>query len=273
MQHLLHPFSGHTHWKGVPPVTSASPIEKELFDYTGEPLDVVRERMGEGIHRTARLFVEHPGSMEDFYRETDGYLYELSNNDNDPFVSYLAQKFGACMAGRHVLDYGCGIGVMAMKFAEAGLDVTACDINVQSIGFLKHRVATRCWEEQIHILAPQSALHPAKPYDLITCFHVLEHVATPRELLQSLVDCLKPGGLFCGIAPFDMIYDEFPEHIEAHRDLKLETLCEEAGLEVKGKLVHNTYRDSDVVLVQAVKPEWSDRPYEGQHGMTHNASV
>lgn len=235
-------------------MTSSRPIERELCDYTGESLDVVRERMGEGIHRTARLFLEYPGTMEAFYRETDGYLYELSNNDDDPFVSYLAQKFGACMAGRRMLDYGCGIGVMAMKFAEAGLDVTACDVNGPSIGFLKHRVAARGWDTKLHVVEPDMALHPAEPYDLITCFHVLEHVATPRELLAALVTCLRPGGLFCGVAPFDMIYDEFPEHIEAHRHLRLDSLCEEAGLEVKGRLVHNTYRDSDVVLVQAVKP-------------------
>lgn len=253
-------------------MTSASPIEEELCDYTGESLAVVRARMGEGIHRTARLFVEYPGTMEDFYRETDGYLYELSNNDDDPFVSYLAQKFGACMKGRHVLDYGCGIGVMAMKFAEAGLKVTACDVNGPSIGFLKHRVAARGWEESLHVVEPAIALQPSRPYDLVTCFHVLEHVATPRELLQSLVDCLKPGGLFCGVAPFDMIYDEFPEHIEAHRDLRLDALCEDAGLEVKGRLVHNTYRDSDVVLVQAVKPMGAGLS-PMQHVMAQDASV
>ncbi len=253
-------------------MTLASPIEEELCDYTGESLTVVRERMGEGIHRTARLFLAHPGSMEDFYRETDGYLYELSNNDNDPFVSYLAAKFGACMAGRHVLDYGCGIGVMAMKFAEAGLNVTACDVNGPSTGFLKHRVAARGWERALQVVAPAVALQPSQPYDLVTCFHVLEHVSNPRELLQSLVACLKPGGLFCGVAPFDMIYDEFPEHIEAHRELRLDALCEEAGLAVKGRLVHNTYRDSDVVLVQAVKPIGPGLSLK-QPVMAHCASV
>jgi len=229
-------------------------IEEEICAFTGEPIESVRRKMGEGIHRTARLFRSHPGGMEAFYRESDAYLYELSNTDEDPFKSFLADRFGACMAGRSALEYGCGIGTLALKLAGEGIRVTACDINEVNLGFLRQRVARRGWEDRVAVADPEAALNPESPYQIVTCFHVLEHVSDPQTLLGRLVACLEPGGLFLGIAPFDMIYEEFPEHLESNRHFKLEDLCEEVGLTVRGKLLHYTYKDSQVIMVQAVKP-------------------
>ena len=74
----------------------AMSIEEELAACTGEALESIRARMAEGSHRSARLFRSHPGGMEAFYRESEAYLYELANNDEDPFKDLLAARFGAC---------------------------------------------------------------------------------------------------------------------------------------------------------------------------------
>jgi SAM-dependent methyltransferase len=235
-------------------MAEALSVVDELCAYTGESRDAVLEKMGEGIHRTARLFREHPGGMEAFYRESDAYLYELSNNDEDPFKLFLADRFGATMAGRRVLEYGCGIGSFALKLAEQGLQVTACDVSEVSLGFLRARIAQRGWQDRLRVIDPISSLDATEEYDIIASYHVLEHVSDPRAVLANMVDCLVPGGLFSGIAPFDMIYEGFPEHIEAHKDMRLDALCEEAGLEVRNRFLHYTYKDCDVTLIQAVKP-------------------
>lgn len=225
----------------------------ELTAFTGEDRGTVRAKMEESIYRTARLFIEHGGDPEQFYVDTDAYIYELACYENDEWRSSLAQLLGGKLKGRHVLEYGCGIGSFAFMLAREGLQVTACDISDQNLAFLRFRITRRGWEDKVKVAKPEEALRPSRRYDVIACQHVLEHVEDPVAVLKKFHHNLRPGGFFTGIAPFDLIGPLFPEHLPENAHLRLETLCEEAGFTVQNLLPFGNIAGVDIYSVQATK--------------------
>ncbi len=230
-------------------------VVEELCVFSGLSLGEVRLRMDEQIARTARLFNEFEGGAESFYRSTDAYLFELANWEEDSHRSELAAVLGGGLGGKRlsVLEYGCGIGSFALKLAEQGFIVTACDVNEPCLTFLRQRVARRQWEQHVNVTSPDDALSVGPVYGLISCQHVLEHVTNPLHTLIRFRDCLMPGGMFVGIAPFSMVGPEFPEHDPKNAHLRLSSLCEEAGLRVEAIVPFGQVGNYTFELVQALK--------------------
>lgn len=80
-----------------------------------------------------------------------------------------------------VLDYGCGRGETLQIFGHAGFKVTGADVDPECV-----KRASR--------FGPAVQLDPDRPvqqfgarsFDVVTCFHVLEHVENPRKTLSEL---------------------------------------------------------------------------------------
>jgi len=233
-----------------------STVFQDLCDFTGLPPEQVRACMAERIDRTARLFQAHAGPPEDFYRETDAYLYELANWEPDFRRSHLAHALYEALGRRPfpVLEYGCGIGSFAFELAEQGFRVLACDVNEPALAFLRYRIARRDMSSRISVVPPETALAAPEAYAVISCQHVLEHIPDPVALLRAFRNSLKPKGIFLGIAPFDAVGPKFPEHRSENAHLRLETLCEEAGLRVVSVDPFGGIDEFTFHLVQAVKP-------------------
>jgi ubiquinone/menaquinone biosynthesis C-methylase UbiE len=83
--------------------------------------------------------------------------------------------------GQSVLDYGCGRGETLQIFGEAGFRVTGSDVDAECVR-LASRHGPAC------LLQPEAPLlqFGEKSFDIITCFHVLEHVDAPRKTLGEL---------------------------------------------------------------------------------------
>ncbi len=229
----------------------------ELCGFTGLPPDEVRQCMQEQVARTARLFNEGHAEGEDaWYRTTDAYLFELANWEGDPLRLALAESLANGSAGRRLdmLEYGCGIGTFALALARHNFSVWACDVNERHIDFLAYRIKERGWQERITLVSPEEALSRVRAYHIVSAQHVLEHMPDPLGALRKMAACLKPGGVFLGIAPFELVGPMFPEHNPDHAHMRLEDLCREVGLEVQNLIPFGEYQGHPFTLVQAVKP-------------------
>jgi 2-polyprenyl-6-hydroxyphenyl methylase/3-demethylubiquinone-9 3-methyltransferase len=100
------------------------------------------------------------------------------------------------LAGKKVLDVGCGGGILSDAMARKGADVTGIDLSVKAL-----RVA------QLHALEAQTprinyrevsaeALADEVPasFDVVTCMEMLEHVPKPSSVVQACARLVKPGG-------------------------------------------------------------------------------
>lgn len=97
------------------------------------------------------------------------------------------------LAGKRVLDMGCGAGLLTEPLARMGGTVTGVDAAHENIMVAQDHAAQsrltiryRCGE--IDAVAGET-------FDLITCLEVIEHVADPASFLAGLAGLLAPGGV------------------------------------------------------------------------------
>jgi 2-polyprenyl-6-hydroxyphenyl methylase/3-demethylubiquinone-9 3-methyltransferase len=101
----------------------------------------------------------------------------------------------APLAGRKVLDVGCGGGILAEAMAGAGADVSGIDLYEKAL-----KVANRPLHEagknvdyQLVSAEDHAAQHPGK-FDIVTCMEMLEHVPDPASVVVACSRLVKPGG-------------------------------------------------------------------------------
>jgi len=99
------------------------------------------------------------------------------------------------IAGKRVLDVGCGGGILAEAMAAHGANVTGIDLVDKALTVAKlhlletgHHVTYR--RESVETIAatePQS-------FDVVTCMEMLEHVPDPLQTVRACANAVKPGG-------------------------------------------------------------------------------
>lgn len=104
------------------------------------------------------------------------------------------------LRGAHVLDIGCGGGLLSEAMAREGARVLGLDLSPELIDIAKlHRLESKqngaTLDLDYRVQAVES-LADAEPgtFDAITCMEMLEHVPEPGSILEACARLLKPGG-------------------------------------------------------------------------------
>lgn len=111
-------------------------------------------------------------------------------------LSYINEKLKG-LAGNHVLDVGCGGGILAESMAKLGAEVTGIDLaedslNVATLHALEQQVKNVSYKK---VAVEEHMLNHHAEYDVITCMEMLEHVPDPESIVKAIADGLKPGGI------------------------------------------------------------------------------
>lgn len=108
-------------------------------------------------------------------------------------MSYIDSKIN--LAGKQVLDIGCGGGILAEAMAHRGAKVTGIDMGEAPLAVAKlHLLESGLTIDYLHASAEQFAKHHPAGFDVVTCLEMLEHVPDPASVLQACQQLLKPGG-------------------------------------------------------------------------------
>lgn len=110
-------------------------------------------------------------------------------------VAYIQEKTNS-VAGRKLLDIGCGGGILAEQLAKLGADVTGIDLADDSLAVAKlHALESQITNVQYKKeSAEEHSYNNQEQYDVVTCLEMLEHVPDPRSVVQAAVSACKPGG-------------------------------------------------------------------------------
>ena len=101
----------------------------------------------------------------------------------------------APLAGRRVLDVGCGGGILAEAMAGRGADVLGIDLAEASLGVARlHALERGVALEYRAISAEDCAADMPGEFDVVTCLEMLEHVPDPASIVAACGRLVKPGG-------------------------------------------------------------------------------
>jgi 2-polyprenyl-6-hydroxyphenyl methylase / 3-demethylubiquinone-9 3-methyltransferase len=101
----------------------------------------------------------------------------------------------APLAGKNVIDIGCGGGVLSESMARKGAKVTGIDLSQKALKVADlHSLESGVEVHYQHISAEDMAAQEAGKFDVVTCMEMLEHVPDPASVVLAAATLVKPGG-------------------------------------------------------------------------------
>ncbi|WP_081602030.1 MULTISPECIES: class I SAM-dependent methyltransferase [unclassified Thioalkalivibrio] len=146
-----------------------------------------------------------------------------------------AQEFGGYIRNKCWLDFGCGLGGMLDEIGGQASSAIGLEPSRERAAIVRdkgHRVV-----QDVREIEPGSL-------DVVTMFHVLEHLTDPFRALRDLKSVLKPGGVLLVEVPhardalitlFDCeafkSFTFWSEHLVLHTRMSLRLMLRTAGFE------------------------------------------
>jgi 2-polyprenyl-6-hydroxyphenyl methylase / 3-demethylubiquinone-9 3-methyltransferase len=108
-------------------------------------------------------------------------------------AQFIAER--APVAGRRVLDVGCGGGLLAEALSAAGARVTGIDLAPGMIEVARLHAAESALAIDYRVAGAEELL-ASDPggFEVVTCMEMLEHVPEPAAMIATLAGLIRPGG-------------------------------------------------------------------------------
>ena len=102
----------------------------------------------------------------------------------------------ARLAGKRVLDVGCGGGILADAMARKGAKVLGIDLASKPLKVAQLHAIEACTPNVEYREVAAEALAAELPghFDAVTCMEMLEHVPDPASIVEACATLAKPGG-------------------------------------------------------------------------------
>ena len=108
-------------------------------------------------------------------------------------ANYIDQR--APVAGKKLLDVGCGGGILTEAMAQRGAEVTGIDLGEAPLKVAKlHALESGVAVDYQHIAVEELAEKQPASFDIVTCLEMLEHVPDPASVIRACAKLVKPGG-------------------------------------------------------------------------------
>jgi SAM-dependent methyltransferase len=104
------------------------------------------------------------------------------------------------LAGKHLLDFGCGMGEEAVYFAKLGAKVTAIDISEVGIATLKKRADRHDLDIRAYEMRADPTSFMDDSFDIVHGLGILHHVGIEPGLAE-VRRVLRPGGIGVFLEP------------------------------------------------------------------------
>ncbi len=115
-------------------------------------------------------------------------------HDINPLRTNYIDRY-APLAGKTVLDVGCGGGILSEGMANRGAVVTGIDMGEANLNTAKlHALESGVKISYQCIPVEELAAQQPESFDVVTCLEMLEHVPDPESIIRACYQLVKPGG-------------------------------------------------------------------------------
>lgn len=133
-------------------------------------------------------------NSREFFNKADEVFYEW----NQPRHT-ATDRFGKIFdferyRGKKVLEIGCGLGCMAMNWAQHGVEMTAVDLNPVAISQTRRRFELFGLSGDIREADAENLPFEDETFDFVYSWGVLHHTPGTKRTIEEIHRVLKPGG-------------------------------------------------------------------------------
>ena len=160
-----------------------------LFCPCGE---VFAQRQGIPRFVNKRTYVDAFGVQWKRYRLTQLDSFSGAPITEERTRRCLGEEVWANLAGRHVLECGCGAGRFTEILLKRGACVTSIDLS-EAVEANQENFP----QSSTHRIAQADILHlpfKRRQFDLVFCLGVIQHTPNPEITVAALAEQIKPGG-------------------------------------------------------------------------------
>jgi SAM-dependent methyltransferase len=145
----------------------------------------VRHYWNAHIHDLA--ISSHPAGTPGFFDDLDEYHFEKLHH-----LPRLIPFDG--LAGRRVLDVGCGTGVDLVRFARGGARAVGVDIADSAVALARQNVAHRGLAADLLVADGEALPFASNAFDYVFAHGVAQYTTDGRRLVEEVHRVLAPGG-------------------------------------------------------------------------------
>jgi SAM-dependent methyltransferase len=172
----------------------------------------------------------------------------------------IATAFPRWLGDGRLLDVGCASGKFLAQMGAVGWRLAGVELDPEAAA------TARTVTPDVFVGDPLDAPFAAGAFDLVTAFHVLEHLPEPRETLRAMLRWTAPGGLVIVEVPnvagvgarlFGRYWSglDFPRHLVHFTPATMRAMVERAG----GRVVRETHRTKPRYWTRSLRHLLRDR--------------
>lgn len=140
------------------------------------------------------FFVKEEVGRWAFFRNVDRKIFKWCPwaHDGYPLLAKIIPYRE--LAGKKVLDIGCGTGWSTEQFVRMGAIVSAIDLTEKAIELTKKRFAIYHLQADIRVGDAENIPYPDSTFDYVFVWGVLMHTPDTEKTIHEIHRVLKPGG-------------------------------------------------------------------------------
>lgn len=121
----------------------------------------------------------------------------------------------------HVLDIGCGTGVISLLLADLGHDVMGVDFAPEMVERAKTNAERTGWSVEFHCGDAEALAVPDDAFELVTARHLLWTLPRPVAALREWQRIVEPGGQILLMEGYGMHSEPWDEYKEVSTELPM----------------------------------------------------
>lgn len=108
-------------------------------------------------------------------------------------LAYIQERTD--LKNKHIVDVGCGGGILTESLAKAGAFTTGIDLSDTALEAARTHAKEHDLTIHYNCISAEDFAdnHPGQ-FDIVTCMEMLEHVPDPSAILKACHKLLKPNG-------------------------------------------------------------------------------